>query len=136
MKYRWADIEEALNKGSIESLDKTTLEALSCVEPEPSGNSAYHVRFAQAQFRIRSAIDRINAKEREEKELAMHNEIHDTLEGLKIPHWTVLPNFWVTVIAALAAILAVYFSWNTLPASTPQHQPLTSSQQSSSLQKK
>lgn len=101
----WDDIENALSSGTIEQLNKATLEAFAAVEPRPSGNPAYHLRFEQAQLRIGRAIARINTKEREEKEEARHREIHGRLKELKKPHWSVAPNFWMTlVILVLTAI--------------------------------
>lgn len=35
-----------------------------------------------------------------------HDEITTRLAELKRPHWTVLPNFWLTLVSALAAIVA------------------------------
>lgn len=110
----WDDIEKALNSGTIEQLDKATLEAFAAVEPRPSGNPSYHLRFEQAQLRIGRAIERINAKERELREESRHQEIRGRLEELKKPHWTVSPNFWVTVTSAVAAIVAAYFAWRAL----------------------
>ena len=33
---------------------------------------------------------------------------------LRKPHWTVLPNFWLTVVSVLAAVTAAYLSWLAL----------------------
>jgi hypothetical protein len=111
----WHDIEVALNSDSIESFEKAKLEALAKVEPQPSLNPSYHARFEQAQRRIARALERIDAKENAEKEEARHREINGRLEDLKRPHWTVKPNFWITVVSAIAAILAAYFAWRSLP---------------------
>jgi hypothetical protein len=43
-----------------------------------------------------------------------HRKIEQRLEDLKKPHWTVLPNFWITVLSALAAVVAAYFAWKAL----------------------
>jgi hypothetical protein len=110
----WNDIEVALMKSTIESLDKSTLEAFTQVEPPVSQNPAFHIRFEQAQQRIGRALAKIYAKEREEKEETRHREIHDRLEELKRPHWTVLPNFWLTAISAVAAVAAAYLAWLAL----------------------
>lgn len=32
-------------------------------------------------------------------------------EAAKEPHWSVTPNFWFTVISAVAAIVAAWFAW-------------------------
>lgn len=129
----WDDIEKALAKGTIEQLDKATLEAFAAVEPRASGNPAYHLRFEQAQLRIGRAIERINAKEREENEAVRHREIQECLEELKKPHWTVNPNFWITLVSAIAAIVAAYFAWRALPPAVPSPQPAGVGSPSSSL---
>jgi hypothetical protein len=108
----WNDIEVALLKSTIESLDKATLEAFTQVEPPPSQNPAFHIRFQQAQQRIGRALAKIYAKEKIVN--ARHREIHDRLEELKRPHWTVLPNFWLTAISAIAAVAAAYLAWLAL----------------------
>ena len=60
---------------------------------------------------------------------------------LSAPHWSVTPNFWISLIACLAAIVAAYFAWradfreqqrdHTVPASgspaAPASSPLPSS---------
>jgi hypothetical protein len=51
---------------------------------------------------------------REEIEDRKHREIEAHLKALKRPHWTVLPNFWLTVISAAAALIAAYFAWLAL----------------------
>jgi hypothetical protein len=43
-----------------------------------------------------------------------HEELSKKLDELKKPHWTVLPNFWLTAISALAAVLAAYLAWLAL----------------------
>ena len=47
----------------------------------------------------------------ERKAAARHEQLHTQLKELKKPHWTVSPNFWVTVVSACAAIVAAYFAW-------------------------
>ncbi len=46
-----------------------------------------------------------------EKEEERHANIKLRLDELKKPHWTVLPNFWLTLIAALAAVAAAFIAW-------------------------
>ena len=49
-----------------------------------------------------------------------HNESMKRLDELRNPHWTVQPNFWITVVSAVAAVLAAYFAWLAVrPAATP-----------------
>lgn len=51
-------------------------------------------------------------KERKDKlEEARHREVKDQLAELKKPHWTTVPNFWITVVSALAAIVAAILAW-------------------------
>ena len=40
-----------------------------------------------------------------------HIEMTQRLEELKKPHWTVLPNFWFTVVSAIAAVAAAVLTW-------------------------
>ena len=95
------DIEVALNSGSIEQLDKAKLEELAAVEPSPSGSPTYYLRFQQAQLRISRALERIHAKEREEKEENRHRIALQVASGAnRVAKWSV-------VIAVLALIVAV-----------------------------
>jgi len=43
-----------------------------------------------------------------------HAELASRLAELKKPHWTVNPNFWLTVVSAAAAVVAAYFGWLTV----------------------
>lgn len=97
----WHEIEVALNQGTIESLDKVTLEAFAQVEPPPSQNPAFHIRFEQAQQRIARALAKIEAKERDEKEEVRHTKTLTLASGANyIAKWAI-------VIALLALIVAV-----------------------------
>jgi hypothetical protein len=51
---------------------------------------------------------------REEIEERRHREVERRLEELKKPHWTVLPNFWLTALSAFAAIVAAILAWLAL----------------------
>lgn len=53
----------------------------------------------------------------------------------KKSHWTVLPNFGFTVIAAVAAILGAYFAWLALPHAAPAPRPTPAVSAPSSPQK-
>jgi hypothetical protein len=52
-----------------------------------------------------------SAREVEEVACERHNKISHQLEDLKKPHWSVTPNFWVTVaifvLTLIAAVVAV-----------------------------
>jgi len=63
---------------------------------------------------------RRKAKEKAQEELEQlrHSEIQRQLEELKRPHWTVLPNFWLTFASAIAAVIAAYLGWLALKATT------------------
>ena len=37
--------------------------------------------------------------------------VHASLKRLEKPHWSVTPNFWLTFVAAVAGILAVWFAY-------------------------
>ena len=41
-------------------------------------------------------------------------KIHSGIRDLKKPHWTVLPNFWLTFLAAALAFVAAILSWLAL----------------------
>lgn len=56
MKATWDDIEKALNSDTLEASDRITLEAFLRVEPPPSKNPAFHVRFTDAKERIRHRL--------------------------------------------------------------------------------
>lgn len=71
---KWNDIEQVLQLGSIEELDKETLLAFLKVEAEPSKNPAYHVRYKQAQERIALALAKIDSDERKEADSQRHRE--------------------------------------------------------------
>ena len=115
----WTDIEKALNSDSIESLDKATLEAFARVEVNASQNQTYFVRYQQAQFRIARALDKFTAKESEAREAERQKALERRIEELKVSHWTVIPNFWLTAVAAVAAVLAVYFAWRAVQPAVP-----------------
>lgn len=57
----WNDIERALSQNNLESLDRETLEAMSRVQPPPSGNPAFHLRFQDAKQRIYRILDQRQA---------------------------------------------------------------------------
>jgi hypothetical protein len=102
------DIERALSSGEIENLDKETLERYAAVVPRTSSNPGYHFRIQQAQLQIGRAIDRINERQRIELEAVRHRELREQLEALKKPHWSAVPNFWMTlIILVLTAVGAV-----------------------------
>jgi hypothetical protein len=61
------------------------------------------------------------AEDARDEERRHHGETKHLLEQLKKPHWTVKPNFWVTVVAAIAALVAAYFAWR--PQSPTQPAP-------------
>lgn len=50
----------------------------------------------------------------EEIEERRHREVENRLSVLKKSHWTVLPNFWLTAVSAVAAVIAAYFAWLAL----------------------
>jgi len=50
----------------------------------------------------------------EEIDRRQHREMQVRLESLKVPHWTVLPNFWLTLVSAIAAVAAAIFAWLAL----------------------
>lgn len=97
----WNDIEVALNQGTIESLNKKTLQEFSAVEPKPSQNSAYHVRFEQAQNRIARALVRIETTERDKREEERHEKTLGLAQGAN------QTSTWALVIALLALIATV-----------------------------
>jgi hypothetical protein len=88
----------ALEGAKAESLDDLLNHAGSHLLTEKEGVAR----------QIQSAIQAIHV----EKAWRMAQKI--AIEA-KRPHWTVLPNFWFTVIAAVAAIVAVYFAWRPHP---------------------
>ena len=59
--------------------------------------------------------------------------VHASLKRLEKPHWSVTPNFWLTFVAAVAGILAVWFAYRAeirelradhkLQTSTPAPEP-------------
>lgn len=53
----WNDIERSLNSQTLDDLDLETLEAFARVEPPPSGNPTFHLRFQDAKQRIYRLID-------------------------------------------------------------------------------
>jgi hypothetical protein len=62
----------------------------------------------------RAESESANAKRHAEAERAnpeRHAEIARRLDKLKEPHWTVLPNFWLTLIAAVAGVVAAALAW-------------------------
>ncbi|MGA3007335.1 MAG: hypothetical protein ABSE59_05530 [Opitutaceae bacterium] len=70
------------------------------------------------------AAQQILTERRLKVEKQRHDEIIGKLEKLKKPHWTVSPNFWITVVSAIAAVLAAYFAYRSLPLATepPRHE--------------
>jgi hypothetical protein len=48
------------------------------------------------------------------KEGERHEKVMRALEELKTPHWTVTPNFWLTMVSAMAAIVAAICAWFAL----------------------
>ena len=43
-----------------------------------------------------------------------HSELTQHLDDLKRPHWSVIPNFWITVVSAVAAVVAAVGVWLAL----------------------
>jgi hypothetical protein len=55
------------------------------------------------------------AREQDQKrQKAMHLQLKEAVEKVSKPHWTVLPNFWLTCIGACAGIAAAWFAWLAL----------------------
>ena len=60
------------------------------------------------------AAQQLLAERREQKAEERHQKIEGRLDELKRPHWTVLPNFWLIALSAVAAVVAAYFAWLAL----------------------
>jgi hypothetical protein len=43
----------------------------------------------------------------EEANIQRHNEISKRLDDLKKPHWSIVPNFWITVLISILTAIAV-----------------------------
>jgi len=60
-----------------------------------------------------------------------HTEIKLRLDELKKTHWTVLPNFSLSLIAALAAVTAAFIAWfawrHPVPPPPPPSPPQSAS---------
>ena len=52
---------------------------------------------------------------REDRATQRHEEIHKQLMELKKPHWSITPTFWLTLICAIAAIMACVLTWLAWP---------------------
>ena len=89
-----------------ESRKQPTAELLHTVGAVPNPQNRWNIaaRIVLEERRLEAERLRI------EKDDARHMEIKNRLDELKKPHWTVNPNFWVTVVAAIAGIVAAYFS--------------------------
>jgi hypothetical protein len=101
MNAEWNDIQVALNKGTIEKLDKETLEAFARVEPPMKGNPAFQAHWEYIQGRITRALNQLEAQEREKKEEARHGQ------ALRVAADANHFAKWAIVIAVLALIVAI-----------------------------
>jgi hypothetical protein len=71
-------------------------------------------RISQAAAVVRQELAERDSKRREEEDQKRHARIDAQLSELKKPHWTVLPNFWLTFLGAIAAVVAAYLAWLAL----------------------
>ncbi|MGD1032119.1 MAG: hypothetical protein ABSA05_13365 [Opitutaceae bacterium] len=64
-----------------------------------------------AEAEAASAIRQAEAEAANERR---HKELARRLDELKKPHWSVVPNFWITALSAAGALAAAYFAWLAL----------------------
>jgi hypothetical protein len=91
----WNDIEITLNQGTLEDQDRATLEAFSRVEPPPPQNPAFHLRFQQAQERIRRRLAQIGTED-------LHRlvALQDRSKNRPDEHWYKKPVGIVSLVVA------------------------------------
>jgi hypothetical protein len=65
------------------------------------------------QPHIEKVLPELNRLRGERASAARNAEILRRLADLKKPHWTVIPNFWLTLIGAIAAVVAAWLAWFT-----------------------
>lgn len=89
------------------------LYAIDRLEIDQTADKRELLRGLYRELRVeREAADA--RKDSEDASARRHSDLSSRLEELKKPHWTVLPNFWLTAVSALAAILAAYLAWLAL----------------------
>lgn len=95
------DIERAIQDGSIDRLDKATLEGFARVIPRTGGNPAYHLRVEQAQRRVDLALARIETREKDARDEARHTT------SLQLASSANHIAKWAIVLAIFALIISV-----------------------------
>ena len=81
------------------------------------------VAYSEMHIAARQLLEEMDRRDIDDRYRSIENHII----GLQKPHWTVLPNFWLTAVSAIAAVLAGYFAWLSL---RPEEKPLPSATES------
>ena len=117
----------AVESGSYraESDDRLRELLAGALEIHGSNPAALH-RINQAAEILRKELAAREAIRREQAEEDRQRRLEQRLNELKRPHWTVTPNFWFTVLAAVAALVSAYFAMRPrhapgLPGAAPPH---------------
>jgi hypothetical protein len=100
--YRFPTQEVALIKDTKKWSEDDFLYALERVEtdlPELSSEERNQIRSLYRNLRVERASEEANARR--------HDEIFRQLEELKKPHWSIIPNFWVTVAILILTAIGV-----------------------------
>jgi uncharacterized membrane protein len=66
-----------------------------------------HKEYSDPHIAAQELLDEMDHKRREEADEKRHQEVQAKLAELQRSHWTVVPNFWLTVIAAVASVIGV-----------------------------
>lgn len=68
------------------------------------------------------------------RQMILYEKTNREIKNLAKPHWTVQPNFWITTVSAIAAIVAAYFAWLAVRPVAPLPPPGVAVSPSSSSQ--
>ncbi len=106
------DLTRAVESGSYKSESDDRLRELiaGALDIGGSNPTALH-RINHAADILKKELAAREADRREKAEEERNRKIEGRLEELRKPHWTVLPNFWLTTVAAIAAVVAAMIAW-------------------------
>lgn len=103
--FRWLAHETALRKATESWTPQRFLYAIDRLNVDLTADQRVEMLPMYRKL-LEDCERRIAQAEAEEKASERHTEITANLRELKKPHWTVLPNFWLTFVSAVAALVA------------------------------
>lgn len=66
-----------------------------------------HKEYSDPHIAATELLDEMDYRRRQEADEKRHDELKSKLDELRGSHWTVVPTFWLTVIAAVASVVGV-----------------------------